>query len=60
MPLYPTRSNFNNHYFTWPPWTNGCFLPCLVALLYKLTTPGMLAKDPERKLEIVNFKPPWQ
>jgi hypothetical protein len=60
MPLYPTHSNLNNHYFTRPPWTNGYFLPCLGALLCKLTTPGMLAKDPELKLEIVNFKPPWQ
>ncbi len=48
MPLYLARSNFNKKSLSWPTWTNG-FLPCLVALLYKLTTPGMLAKDPEEK-----------
>jgi hypothetical protein len=47
MPLYLTCSNFNNYHFTWPTWTNSYFLPCLVGLLYKLITPGMLPKDSE-------------
>ncbi len=56
MPLYPTRSNFNNHHaLTRPPWANGYFLPCLVALLYKLTTPGMWAKYPEVKIVEAQF-----
>jgi hypothetical protein len=38
-----TCSNYNNHHaLTQLPWANG-FPPCLVALLFKLTTPAMRA-----------------